>query len=73
MTGRRIRAAIVGSGNIAELTHVAALRAQGDRVDVVAVDVNADQLKEFCERPQISNGYTSPEEMLKAERMGWTV
>lgn len=68
MTGRRIRAAIVGSGNIAELTHVPALRAQGDRVDLVAaVDIDAERVKAFCERAKIPNAYTSPGEMLEAE------
>ena len=68
MAGRRIRAAIIGSGNIAELTHVPALRTQGDRVDLVAaVDIDADQVKGFCERTRVPRGYTSPQEMLEAE------
>lgn len=69
MTGRRFRAAIVGSGNIAELTHVPALRAQGDRVDLVAaVDIDAERVKSFCERTAIPSAYTSLDDMLEAER-----
>jgi predicted dehydrogenase len=68
MTGRRIRAAIVGSGNIAEGTHVPALRAHDDRVELVAaVDVDADRVKAFCDRAGIPHSYTSVEEMLDAE------
>jgi predicted dehydrogenase len=68
MTGRRIRAAIVGSGSIAGGTHVPALRAQGDRVDIVAaVDIDADRVKAFCERTGIPHAYTCPQEMLEAE------
>jgi predicted dehydrogenase len=69
MTGRRFRAAIVGSGNIAELTHVPALRAQADRVDIVAaVDIDAERVKAFCDRTEIPNAYTSLDDMLEAER-----
>lgn len=61
--------AIVGTGGIAELAHVPALRAQGDRVTVVAaVDVDPDRLENFQNRHDIPAGYRSLETMLDIEK-----
>lgn len=63
-----LRAAIVGTGAIAE-AHLAALRDQGDRVEVVAAtDVDADRLAAFCDRHGIGHSYPAAAEMLEHER-----
>lgn len=63
------RVAIVGTGGIAEQAHLPALRAQGDRVRVVAaVDIDEERLECFQERHDIPAGYTSLEGMLEVER-----
>jgi predicted dehydrogenase len=59
----------VGTGSIAELAHVPALRAQGERVTVVAaVDVDADRLETFQNRHAIPAGYRSVDLMLAMEK-----
>jgi predicted dehydrogenase len=64
-----IRVAVVGTGGIADLAHVPAIRAQGDRVQLVAaVDVDADRLAAFCERHDIPAGYATVDAMLDAQR-----
>jgi predicted dehydrogenase len=64
-----IRVAIVGAGGIAEVGHVPALRAQGDRVTVVAaVDVDPDRLENFQSRHDIPAGYRSMDTMLDIEK-----
>jgi predicted dehydrogenase len=64
----RVRAAIVGTGNIAG-HHIKALTALADEAEVVAgVDVEADRLEAFCGENGIPGGYTSVEAMLAAER-----
>jgi predicted dehydrogenase len=70
MTARQpVRVAIVGAGGIAAHSHVPALRAQGDRVELVAaVDVAADRLDAFRRDAGIAAGYASLEEMLAAEK-----
>lgn len=64
-----IRAAIVGTGGIAGICHVPALRAEADRAVIVAgVDVDADRVKDFCAEHGIPATYTDLEEMLATER-----
>ncbi len=57
---RTIRAAIVGTGNIAG-AHVAALRRMGGRAEVVAaVDVDGARAGAFCSEhgiPEVLRGY----------------
>jgi predicted dehydrogenase len=64
-----IRAAIVGTGGIAGVCHVPALRAEPDRVTIVAgVDVDAARVKDFCAEHRIPAAYTDLAEMLATER-----
>ncbi|WP_459180276.1 Gfo/Idh/MocA family protein [Streptomyces sp.] len=66
----RLRAAVVGTGAIVSGSHLPALRAHGDRVELIAaVDVDTDRLKAFCETagPDVT-GYTDLDAMLAAER-----
>jgi len=63
------RVAVVGSGAIAEHSHVPALRAAGDRVELVAaVDTDAERLDVFQNRNDIPAGYLSIDDMLEVER-----
>jgi predicted dehydrogenase len=64
---RTIRAAIVGTGNIAG-AHVEALRRMGRRAEVVAaVDVDGARARAFCSEHGISKSFEDTEEMLKEE------
>jgi predicted dehydrogenase len=64
----KLRAAIIGTGGIAE-AHVAALREAGDRVAIVAAtDVDADRLAAFCARHGIEGRYASSGELLDRAR-----
>jgi predicted dehydrogenase len=64
----RIRAAIVGTGNIAGY-HIESIRALGDQVECVAgVDVDERRLSDFCSRHGIERRYTDLDEMLETER-----
>ncbi|HJP80472.1 MAG TPA: Gfo/Idh/MocA family oxidoreductase [Pseudonocardiaceae bacterium] len=66
---KRIRVAIVGAGGIAEHAHVPALRAQCEKVELVAaVDVDAGRLAAFRQRNGIPAGYASVEAMLAKEK-----
>ncbi|AOS63900.1 Gfo/Idh/MocA family protein [Actinoalloteichus hymeniacidonis] len=66
---RRFRAAIIGTGGIAEVCHVPALRAEADRVELVAaVDVDPGRLADFLVRTDIPMGYASTAEMLRSQR-----
>lgn len=63
-----LRAAIVGTGGIAQ-AHVAALRAAGERVEIVgATDVDAERLAAFCDSHGIAGRYASAGELLARER-----
>jgi predicted dehydrogenase len=68
----RIRAAVVGTGAIVTGSHLAALRAYSDRVDLVAaVDVDQDRLKAFCTTAgEGVTGYQDLDVMLDVERPG---
>lgn len=62
------RAAIVGTGAIAK-SHIAALRHEQERVEVVAaVDVTPQNLKTFCEENGISDGYADMKTMLDEQK-----
>jgi predicted dehydrogenase len=64
---RTVRAAIVGTGNIAG-AHVEALRRMGERAEVVAaVDVEAARAEAFCSEHGIPRSYEDTEEMLEEE------
>jgi predicted dehydrogenase len=64
-----VRVAVVGAGAIAEIAHLPAIRAQGDRATLVAaVDVDRDRLAGFQLRNDIPARYTSVDDMLAAER-----
>jgi predicted dehydrogenase len=62
---RRTRAAIVGTGGIAEIGHLPALRSQAHRVDLVAaVDVDPERLEAFARRHEIPSAYPTLDAML---------
>ncbi|MEV5707290.1 Gfo/Idh/MocA family oxidoreductase [Actinoallomurus sp. NPDC052274] len=64
-----MRAAIVGTGGIAGICHLPALRAEAHRVRVVAaVDVDAERAKDFCAAHDIPAAYTDLGEMLAEAR-----
>jgi predicted dehydrogenase len=63
-----VRIAIVGSGAIAELAHLPAIRAQSDRAALVAaVDTDPARLADFQHRTDVPNTYTSLDAMLDNE------
>ncbi|MDQ3627229.1 MAG: Gfo/Idh/MocA family oxidoreductase [Actinomycetota bacterium] len=64
----RIRAAIVGTGNIARF-HVESLQALHDEVEIVAaVDIDGVRLAEFCAAHRIGHRYADVEQMLASQR-----
>jgi predicted dehydrogenase len=64
-----IRAAIVGTGGIATIGHLPALRAQAHRVELVAaVDTDESRVKEFCAEHGVPAAYTSLDRMLAEQR-----
>ncbi|GAA4618791.1 Gfo/Idh/MocA family oxidoreductase [Actinoallomurus liliacearum] len=64
-----IRAAIVGTGGIAGICHLPALRAEAHRARVVAaVDVDAARVKDFCAAHDVPAAYTDLGEMLAEAR-----
>ncbi len=71
LTGRRIRAAVIGAGAIGRRTHLPALAQlahEGETEVVAAVDINADAVKAFCAESGIPHAYTDLEEMLREQR-----
>ncbi|MET0237884.1 MAG: Gfo/Idh/MocA family oxidoreductase [Kibdelosporangium sp.] len=63
------RIAVVGTGGIAEIGHIPALRAVADEVEVVAaVDTDPERLEDFRQRYGIPAGYGSVDAMLAAEK-----
>ena len=63
-----LKAAIVGTGGIAN-GHVRALKAHADRVSLVAAsDIDKVRVQEFCNQHEIPNAYDSVESLLKMER-----
>ncbi|GAA1285162.1 Gfo/Idh/MocA family oxidoreductase [Pseudonocardia aurantiaca] len=66
---KHYRVAIVGAGGIAGHRHMPAIRAQGDRIDVVAaVDVDGDRAAAFAAEWGIPDSYTDLDTMLAAAR-----
>ncbi|WUO33776.1 Gfo/Idh/MocA family oxidoreductase [Streptomyces sp. NBC_00286] len=68
--GRRIKAAIVGTGAIAgsHLPALAALAAEGEVEVVAAVDIDAEAVKRFCAEGGIPHAYTDLDRMLTEQR-----
>ena len=65
---KQYRVAIVGSGGIAGHRHMPAIRAQGDRIDVVAaVDLDGDRAAAFAAEWGIPATYTDLDAMLGTE------
>ena len=63
-----LRAAIVGTGNIARI-HAEALRGLADEVALVAgVDIDRQRLADFGDRHAVAGRYDDLDEMLRAER-----
>jgi predicted dehydrogenase len=66
---KQYRVAIVGAGRIAGVRHMPAIRAQGDRVSVVAVvDVDGDRSSAFAAEWGVEQSYTDLDTMLAADR-----
>ncbi|MFF5248649.1 Gfo/Idh/MocA family protein [Streptosporangium sp. NPDC000095] len=64
-----VRVAIVGTGGIATVCHLPALKAQGDRVRIVAAcDVDTERVKAFCAENSIPGVHTDLAEMLDVAR-----
>lgn len=64
-----MRVAIVGTGGIAGICHLPALRAEGDRVEVVAaMDVDEGQVLAFCDEHAIPAAHTDLARMLETAR-----
>ncbi|WP_094103489.1 Gfo/Idh/MocA family protein [Streptomyces phaeoluteigriseus] len=71
LAGRRIRAAVIGTGAIARGSHLPALAqlaAEGETEVVAAVDVDADAVGAFCAEGGIPHAYTDLERMLAEQR-----
>ncbi|GLW64077.1 oxidoreductase [Actinomadura rubrobrunea] len=70
MTGaRKARVAIVGTGGIARICHLPALRAERARAEVVAaMDVDAARVEAFCAEHEIPAAYTDLDRMLEEAR-----
>src|SRR5215471_3763924 len=64
----RTRVAFVGTGGISK-SHMRALEANADRVEVVAgVDLDPARLETFCQEYGVAHQYQSIEAMLEAEQ-----
>lgn len=60
------RIAIIGAGNVAETSHMPAIRAQGPNAEVVVVaGVDPEHAGDFAERWQISARYLRLDKMLR--------
>ncbi|MEU6551817.1 Gfo/Idh/MocA family oxidoreductase [Streptomyces sp. NPDC046915] len=71
LTGRRIRAAVVGTGAIgrgSHLTALARLAEEGETEVVAAVDVDARAVEEFCAETGVPHAYTDLHRMLEEQR-----
>ncbi|MDX3380312.1 Gfo/Idh/MocA family oxidoreductase [Streptomyces niveiscabiei] len=71
LTGRRIRAAVIGTGAIARGSHLPALQelaAEGEVEVVAAVDIDAAAVEKFCAEGGIPHPYTDLELMLAEQR-----
>ncbi|MGW0836171.1 Gfo/Idh/MocA family protein [Streptomyces prunicolor] len=71
LTGRRIRAAVVGAGAIGRGSHfpaLARLAEEGETEVVAAVDIDAKSVESFCAEAGIPHAYTDLEQMLREQR-----
>ncbi|MFG2948230.1 Gfo/Idh/MocA family protein [Streptomyces adustus] len=71
LAGRRVRAAVVGTGAIARGSHLPALArlAEEGRTEVVAaVDIDPAAVREFCASGGIPHAYTDLDLMLREQR-----
>ncbi|MFF4836501.1 Gfo/Idh/MocA family protein [Streptomyces sp. NPDC001315] len=71
LTGRRIRAAVIGTGAIARGSHLPALAqlaGEGETEVVAAVDIDAVAVQEFCTAGGIPHAYTDLDRMLREQR-----
>ncbi|MFF4959290.1 Gfo/Idh/MocA family protein [Streptomyces sp. NPDC001222] len=69
--GRRIRAALVGTGGIARGSHLPALArlaGEGETEVVAAVDIDADSVERLCAESGIPHPYTDLDRMLEEQR-----
>lgn len=69
--GRRIRAAVIGTGAIARGSHVPALARlaeEGETEIVAAVDIAEDAVQKFCAEAGIPHAYTDLDRMLEEQR-----
>ncbi|WP_234376945.1 Gfo/Idh/MocA family protein [Streptomyces sp. TP-A0356] len=69
--GRRIRAALIGTGAIARGSHLPALARlaeEGETEIVAAVDIDADSVKRLCAEGGIPHPYTDLRRMLDEQR-----
>jgi predicted dehydrogenase len=70
MASEPVRAVLIGTGGIAR-SHVAALRAAGERVNfTAAMDIDAARVRAFCADQAIPRAYTDVEELLRVEQPG---
>ncbi|MER5979531.1 Gfo/Idh/MocA family oxidoreductase [Streptomyces sp. NPDC001857] len=71
LAGRRIRAAVIGTGAIARGSHLPALAQlaeEGETEVVAAVDIDAAAVEAFCTEGGIPHAYTDLERMLSEQR-----
>ncbi|WP_425246280.1 Gfo/Idh/MocA family protein [Streptomyces sp. NEAU-NA10] len=71
LAGRRIRAAVIGTGAIARGSHLPALdqlAAEGETEVVAAVDIDAGAVEAFCAEGGVPHAYTDLERMLAEQR-----
>ncbi|AZP16260.1 Gfo/Idh/MocA family protein [Streptomyces aquilus] len=71
LDGRRIRAAVIGTGAIARGSHLPALAElaeEGETEVVAAVDIDATAVEEFCAAGGIPHAYTDLDRMLREQR-----
>ena len=71
LAGRRIRAALVGTGAIGRGSHLPALAElaeQGETEVVAAVDIDATAVEELCRSAGIPHAYTDLDRMLAEQR-----
>ncbi|MGS2591559.1 Gfo/Idh/MocA family protein [Streptomyces hebeiensis] len=69
LTDRRIRAAVIGTGQIAKGAHLPALRTLDDEVDIVAAfDIDEEAVRAFCADGDIPHPYTDLARMLDEQR-----
>lgn len=71
LAGRRIRAAVIGTGVIARGSHLPALQQlaeEGETEVVAAVDIDAAAVEKFCAEGGVPHAYTDLELMLAEQR-----